>query len=286
MQAAAPSAPVNEVAVLLTRRVDLPRMTAGEIVQAVTAAVEAEKLVVMPAAAWKGKVAEPDTCNGKKDCVLSMGKKLGAAVVVGVQVGSVASSSAPISVYVEALRVSDGASVADLAAEVQRDKLKAVAGIDEFARRLREATAQAAVATAPVPPEPKPEPKPEARPEPAKTTTTDTKVVLAVPPPPPPVENTVPPEALSAGTTTPSHTAGYAMVGVAAVTAAVAIGCLAGGFVSKSGLDGETRNGIKYVDMTRAEADSKAGTANALFTTSLVAGLVAAAAGTTAAIVW
>ncbi|HEY3451428.1 MAG TPA: hypothetical protein VGK67_34030 [Myxococcales bacterium] len=300
---AAPAAQTSDVAVLLTRRVDLPRTTAGDIVQAVAAAVEAEKVGVLPAAKLKAaKLAEPDTCAGKKDCVLALGKKLGVAVVVGVQVGSVASSSAPIALYVGALRVSDGASLADLSAEVQRDKLKAIDGVGEFARRLREALA-APAAVAATTPEPKAEPKPEpaatttapehkpATTQPATTTTTTTettKVVLAIPPPPPPIETGVPPEALGthreAGV--PSHSAGYAMVGVAAVTAAAAVGCLIAGMVLKKDLDGYDVGGVHKVDLTRAEADRRVRTVNILLTTSLVTGIVAAGSGTTAAIVW
>ena len=83
-------------------------------------------------------------------------------------------------------------------------------------------------------------------------------------------------------------TAGYALVAVGAVAAAAAVGCLAGGLVVRKeyqpyvGEDGTT----KYVDMTRAQAENKSKVAGGLLIGSLVAALVAAGSGTTAAIVW
>ncbi|MGC4120326.1 MAG: hypothetical protein QM765_38245 [Myxococcales bacterium] len=280
---AAPAAQTNDVAVLLTRRVDLARLTAGDILEAVSGAVEKEQLAVLPAAKVKAaKLPEADTCAGKKACVLDQAKKLGAAVVVGVQVGSVGSSAAPIAVYVEALRVSDGASLADLTADVQRDSLKEIAGIGDFAKRLREALGPVPVATS------TPEPTPAKDPEP-KPATDSTKVVLALtPPPPPPVEKTVPPEALGTTKTAApsSHTAGYAMVGITAAAAVGAIACLSAGLAMKSEVDGYYDGNLHKVNLTRAQAEAKVPVINALLTTSIIAGVVAAGAGTTAAIVW
>ena len=278
---AAPAPASSEAVVLLTRRIDLPRLTAGEIVQAVGAAVEAEKVATMPSAAAgdrlrAAKLGESDACSGKKDCVLGLGRALGVAVVVSVQVGSVASSAAPVAVHLEALKVADGSVLAVLDAEVQRDMLKAVAGLPDFARRLREALAPPVVATTTPPVTRPPEAKPSDKPH---------EVVAIAPPPPPmlpPPDKGVPPEALgTSGEAQPkSHTAGYAMVGVAAVTAAGAVACLVAGMVLKPSVEGT------QIDMTRAQADHRVKTINILMTTSLVAGIVAAGAGTTAAIVW
>ncbi len=281
LQAASPAAapapapaPASEAAVLLSRRVDLPRLTAGEIVKAVEAAVHEARVPVLPEAKVKAaRLPEPDTCAGKKACVLDVGEKLGVPVVVAVQVGSVASSAAPIAVYVEALRVADGASLCELTAEVQRDRLREIAGVAEFAKRLREALGPAPAALAAA-----------AEVEPATETT---KVVLALPPPPP-VEQGVPPQALGIDqpAAAPSHSAGYAMVGVAAAAAVGAVACLVSGLVMKSEVDGFVEDGVHKVNLTRDGARAKVPVVNALLTTSLVAGIVAAGAGTTAVIVW
>lgn len=291
MQAAAPSA-AGEVGLLLTRRVDLARLPANEIMQGIASALTRGQvgLAMEPAAAEKALkaagVPETEACGGKKDCVLELGRKLGAGIVVGVQVGSVGAGTGPVAVRIDAWRVADGADLVDHDAVIlQRTALRTVQGIADFARRLREAAASAPK-VAEVDPGRPPEPPPvDPRPD-------DPKVE---PPPPPPIVRVTtarpddptraPPEAVTGpAATEKGHTAGYAMVGVAGAAAAVAVGCLVSGLVLYGQLQPDAST--NRVNMTYDKANAQLGTVNGLLTASLIGGIAAGAAGGTAILVW
>jgi hypothetical protein len=270
LASAQPPAPPT-VAVLVVRRSVVTRAAAEEVASQVAQAVQAAGVAVaLPPAVARKKLAEygveAESCEGARECVASLGSKLGAQVVVAVELGSVGQS---VAIHLEVSAMLDGRRLAKHDVLSQMDGLKKLSGLGEFASRLKVAvdTFVFESKTAPLPP-------PPVLPEPPHEITAVT-----------PAES-VPAAAVEARPEprTSPHSKTHYAVGGAALGAAVAAAALGVGF----GLRAKTA-GAEWqqatTDTAWQDARNKARTSSQVATASWTVAGVLAAAGTVCFIV-
>lgn len=107
--------PAPGAAVFLTKRVGTSPERANEVLANVRQALAAAGVGLLSAddlarQAKAAGVADTTSCDGRKSCALDLGRKLGLSMVVPVRVGEV---QADLSVYVEALAISDARKLSD-----------------------------------------------------------------------------------------------------------------------------------------------------------------------------
>ncbi|MBI5546168.1 MAG: hypothetical protein HY901_19940 [Deltaproteobacteria bacterium] len=278
-----PAGTSGDVAVLIIRRAGLPRPPANDLAVRVANGLRAAGVRVPRSTAEllvdlkKAAVADPESCVGDKRCAQALGAKLRVGAVVGIEVGALGLS---VAIHLEALSVATGESLVQFDQLLPRDQLTSLPGFDVFANSLQEALRP-------------PPPPPVVLAGEAPRGVDAPRMVDSRSPPeqdqPTGPSPEMPPEAVAAPLGGQGgRTAGYVMAGTAAAAAVAAVACAVSGLILKPALDGEPigDTGRRRVDMTLAEAESRRDTANALFTASLITGLVAVAAGGTAVFVW
>ena len=205
-------------------------------------------------------VKDSKSCEGKRACVLELGKQLGVANVVSLSVGQIATD---VAIRIEAFRISDGAKLAEDTVAIGANDLRGVEGaLGPFAHKLLDALASPRVVDAP-----RVEPLPTAPlliPEPIPPGVTLT------PAPPPPSR-------------VPAFIAGGATVLGLGATAFFA----GTGFSLKGQVNEGMNTGGRIVSVhTIADAQAIADSANTRLTIGLVCGVTTVLLATATAILW
>jgi hypothetical protein len=197
-------------------------------------------------------IKDPKSCEGKKPCVLELGRQLKVAYVVSVSVGQIAKD---ISISLETIRISDGARVSDATVIVAIKELGSVpAAVTPFARKTGELLA---------PPPVKVADAPKAEPQVA------TPVLTPEPPPTPPPSVVVAAE--------PRSRVPAVVVGGGALAAGVATA-----FFAVSGFGDMAR--LNRGDVPQSKAQALADSANTQLSIALACGVTTAVLGTLAGV--
>lgn len=264
---AADPTPTPTVAVLLARRTGVTADDARRVAESTVAEVKARGLSVIPFEDGQKRlksagVSDTLACGGRPPCLTAAAARLGATHVVllsGLQV------EADRAWVLEALDVASGAPLA------KHDWTDTAAAPSSAA--VQDFTARLAGALAPAPAAP---PPPQAAPPPKDAPTAATLTPAPTAPPPTLVEPAPPAPA--------PKVAPKVLLVVAGVLAAAAAGALVGGVVTDAKLAQKDAAGVS--PLTYGQALQTRDTANALLWTALGAGVLAAGAGTAAALTW
>jgi hypothetical protein len=138
--AALSAAPAPEplVAVVVVQRASVEKDAANGVAEQVAAGLRAAGVPVgmtqSDAAKKLEKLGvESESCEGVKECIVSLGTKLGAQIVVAVHLGGMGNS---VAVHLDGLSVRDGKRLAQHDVVTQRSGLKRVGGLEDFGKRL------------------------------------------------------------------------------------------------------------------------------------------------------
>jgi hypothetical protein len=193
-------------------------------------------------------VKDAKSCDGKRACAIELGRQLGVATVVSL---SLAQISKDVSIYAEALRISDGAKLADETWVITADDASTAAQLfGPFSLRVHDALA----------------PKEQAPAKPLE------EAVAAPPPPPPPAPSvTAPPAEVTAPPpATRSRVPAFVTGGATLLAGAAAIAFTVSGFADKSQL------AMTVPNVTYSDAQALAASANTKATIALVCAITAA----------
>jgi hypothetical protein len=211
LSGAAPAEPT--IAVVVVRRAALPRAPATDVANQVAMALQSSGMAVgLPPDVVEQKLrklgVEAESCEGVKECVVAVGTKLGAQIIVAVELGALGKS---VAIHLDAITIPEGKRLAQHDLIAQQDGLRKLTGLSEFGARLHAALPGPAAAD---------KPKVEPPPPPPVVTVRDTKAH-------PDLAPSVPPQAIARPAEPPqkSHALGYVFTG-SAIGAAVASGVL------------------------------------------------------------
>jgi hypothetical protein len=253
--------PDAQALVLVTRRANVSVATANTLAKelrqsladaGVTSPVPPEQLQRKLQALG---VKDAKSCDGKRPCALELGRQLGVATVVSF---SLAQISKDVSIYAEALRVSDGTKLAEETWVITADDASTAAALfAAFSLRVHDALA---------PKEQTPAKPPEQ--------------AVAPPPPPPPPAPTVtapPPDVTAPPPANRSRVPAFVAGGATLLAGAAAIAFAVSGFADKSQLDARTViGGVMFPTVTYSDAQALAASANTKATIALVCAITAA----------
>jgi hypothetical protein len=198
-------------------------------------------------------VKDAKSCDGKRPCAIELGRQLAVTTVISL---SLAQISKDVSIYAEALRVSDGAKLADETWVINADDAATAAQLfAPFSVRVHDALAPREQAPS-KPPEEAVAPPPPPPPPPAPSVTAPPPEVTA----PPPAGHSRVPALLTGGATL--------------VAGAAAIAFTVSAFADKSQLD--ARTGVMFPNITYSDAQALAASANTKATIALVCAITAA----------